>query len=95
MNLSPTVLQCAACAAIAIGAACFYLGAPNQLWRARPLPGRASLVAGAALLLLGAILWSQAVQLATAIFATLAMLMLLLIVFPCLGALRAIVRNAP
>lgn len=95
MNLSPEALQCAGCAAIAVAAACLYLGAPNQRWLSRPPPSRASFVVGAALALLGVALWSQSVQLSTAIFATLAMLMLFLIVFPCLAALRAIVRNAP
>jgi hypothetical protein len=95
MNLSPGALQFAACAAIATGAAGFYLGAQNQRWLSRPLPALWSGLAGAALLLLGVFLWSQVVQLSTAIFAALALIMLLFIVFPALGALRTLIRNAP
>jgi hypothetical protein len=95
MNLSPAAYQFAACVAIASGAASLYLGAPNQRWLSRRLPARLSRAAGAALLLLGVILWNEAVQLSTAIFATLVLTMLLLIVYPCVGALRSIVRKAP
>ncbi len=95
MNLSPATFQFAACVAIASGAASLYLGAPNQRWLSRRLPARLSRVSGAALLLIGVVLWSGAVELSTAIFATLVMTMLLLIVFPCLGALRTIIGNAP
>jgi len=95
LNLSPEALQFAACAAIATGVASLYLGAQNQRWLSRPLPGLWSGVAGAALLLLGVFLWSQTVQLSTAIFGTLVLVMLLFIAFPCLGALRTFIRNAP
>ncbi|MGD9540907.1 hypothetical protein [Methylocystis sp.] len=95
MNLSPAAYQFAACVAIASGAASLYLGAPNQRWLARRLPARASRAAGVALQLLGVVLWSEAVQLSTAIFATLVLTMLLLIVLPCLGVLRTILGNAP
>ncbi|WP_018406876.1 hypothetical protein [Methylocystis rosea] len=94
MILSPAAIQFAACAAIAAGAASLYLGAQNQRWLSRPLPGLWSGLAGAALLLLGAFLWSQVVQLSTAIFAALVFIMLLFIVFPALGALRTFIRNA-
>jgi hypothetical protein len=94
MNLSPAAVQFIAVVAIIAGAACFYLGAPNQRWLPRALHASSSLVAGAALLFLGVLVWSQAVQLSTAIFATLALTMLLFITFPFLGALRAVVRNA-
>ncbi len=95
MNLSPAAIQFAACAAIATGAAGLYLGAQNQRWLSRPLPAPWSGLAGAALLLLGVFLWSQVVQLSTAIFAALVLIMLLLIAFPCLGALRTLIRNTP
>jgi hypothetical protein len=95
MNLSHGALQFAACAAIATGAAGLYLGAPNQRWLSRPLPALWSGLAGAALLLLGVFMWSQTVQLSTAIFAAFVLIMLLLIVFPALGALRTFIRNAP
>jgi hypothetical protein len=95
MSLSPAAIQFAACAAITMGAAGFYLGAQNQRWLSRSLPGLWSGVAGAALLLFGVFLWSQVVQLSTAIFAALALVMLLFIAFPCLGALRTFIRNAP
>ncbi|MGJ0426111.1 hypothetical protein [Methylocystis sp.] len=95
MNLSPEALQLASSIAVATGAASLYLGAQNQRWLSRPLPGLWSGVAGAALLLLGVFLWSQTVQLITAIFGTLALIMLLFIAFPCLGALRTFIRKAP
>ncbi|PPC95535.1 MAG: hypothetical protein CTY36_12050 [Methylocystis sp.] len=95
MNLSPAAIQFAACAAIATGAAGLYLGAQNQRWLSRPLPALWSGLAGAALLPLGVFLWSQTVQLSTAIFATLVLIMLLFIVFPCVGALRTFIRKAP
>ncbi|MBM3577465.1 MAG: hypothetical protein FJX40_07330 [Alphaproteobacteria bacterium] len=95
MNLSPAAVTIAALVAIVAGAACFYLGAPNQRWLSRRLPAWPSRIAGAALLFLGVLLWSQVVQLSTAIFATLVLIMLLFIIFPCLGALRTVVRNAP
>ena len=95
MNLSPEALQFASCISVATGAASLYLGAQNQRWLSRPLPGLWSGVAGAALLLLGVFLWSQTVQLSTAIFGTLALVMLLFIAFPCLGALRTFIRKAP
>ncbi len=95
MTLSPAAFQLAAFVAITTGAACLYLGAPNQRWLSRPLSAWPSRVAGAALLLLSVFLWSRAVQLSTAIFVTLTLIMLLFIVFPCLGALRAVIRNAP
>ncbi|PPD10681.1 MAG: hypothetical protein CTY30_10045 [Methylocystis sp.] len=95
MNFSPAALQFTACAAITMGAAGFYLGARNQRWLSRPLPALWSGLAGAALLLLGVFLWSRTVQLSTAIFGTLALVMLLFIAFPCLGALRTFIRNAP
>lgn len=95
MNLSPEALQFASCIAVATGAASLYLGAQNQCWLSRPLPGLWSGVVGAAALLLGIFLWSRTVQLSTAIFGTLALVMLLFIAFPCLGALRTFIRNAP
>jgi hypothetical protein len=95
LNLSPEALQLASSIAVATGAASLYLGAQNQRWLSRPLPGLWSGVAGAALLLLGVFLWSQTVQLITAIFGTLALIMLLFIAFPCLGALRTFIRKAP
>ncbi|TLG75091.1 hypothetical protein [Methylocystis sp. B8] len=95
MNLSPAAVTIAALVAIVAGAACFYLGAPNQRWLPRRLPSWPSRVACAALLFLGVFIWSQAVQLSTAIFATLALTMLLFIIFPWLGALRTVIRNAP
>jgi len=95
MNLSPAAMQLAAGTAITMGAAGLYLGARNQRWLSRPLPGLWSGVAGAALLLLGVFLWSQVVQLSTAIFAALVLIMLLFIIFPALGALRTFIRNAP
>ena len=91
MNLSPAL---AACIVIASGAAGLYLSAQNQRLLSRALPARPSRVAGAALLLLGVILWSRTVQLSTAIFATLALIMVLLILFPCLGALRHVIGKA-
>jgi hypothetical protein len=94
MSLSPPAVQFAACVAIASGAASLYLSARNQRWLSRALPARPSRIVGVALVLFGAVLWSQAVQLSTAIFATLALTMLLLIVFPCLGALRTIAGSA-
>ncbi|MGD9657349.1 MAG: hypothetical protein AB7U61_06855 [Methylocystis sp.] len=95
MGLLPAAYQFAACVVIASGAATLYLGAPNQRWLSRRLPGRLSRAAGVALLFLGVILWSETVQLSTAIFATLALTMLLLIVYPCVGALRTFIGNAP
>ncbi|MGD9544276.1 MAG: hypothetical protein AB7F41_08480 [Methylocystis sp.] len=95
MNLSAATLQFAACIAIATGAVSLYLGAPNQGWLSRALPAWPSRVAGAASLLLGALLWRQTVELSTAIFATLALTMLLFIAFPCLAALRTVIGNAP
>jgi hypothetical protein len=95
LNLSPEALQFVSSIAVAMGAASLYLGAQNQRWLSRPLPGLWSGVAGAALLLLGVFLWSQTVQLTTAIFGTLALVMLLFIAFPCLGAVRTFIRNAP
>ena len=95
MSLSPAALQASALAAVITGSASLYLGAPNQRWLSRPLPASASRVAGAALLLLGVVLWSQTVRVSTAIFAALVLTMVLLIVFPSLGALRTIIRNAP
>ncbi len=95
MNLSPGALQFASCIAVVTGAASLYLGAQNQRWLSRPLPAPWSGLAGAALLLLGVFLWSQVVQLSTAIFAALVLIMLLFIVFPALGALRTFIRNAP
>jgi len=95
LNLLPEALQFASSIAVATGAASLYLGAQNQCWLSRPLPGLWSGVAGAALLLLGVFLWSETVQLSTAIFGTLALIMLLFIAFPCLGALRTFIRKAP
>jgi len=95
MNLSPATFQIAACIAIASGVASLYLGAPNKRWLSRRLPAWPSRAAGAALLILGVVLWREAVQLSTAIFATLVLTMLLLIVYPCVGALRTIIGNAP
>ncbi|MFO1103170.1 MAG: hypothetical protein U1E20_09740 [Methylocystis sp.] len=95
MDLSPAAFQSAACVAIASGAASLYLGAPNQRWLSRRLSAWPSRAAGAALLLLGVVLWRETVQLSTAIFAAFALTMLLFIIFPCLGALRTIVGKAP
>lgn len=95
MNLSPAAFQFGACVAIAAGAASLYLGAPNQRWLARRLPAWRSRVLGAALLLLGVVLWRAAVELSTAIFATLVLTMLCLMMFPCMGAIRTIIGKAP
>jgi hypothetical protein len=94
MSLSPAAFQASALAAVMTGAASLYLGAPNQRWLSRRLPAWPSRVAGAVLLLLGVVLWRETIQLSTAIFATLVLTMVLLIVFPSLGALRTIIRNA-
>lgn len=93
MNLSPAAVQLAAFVAITTGAASLYLGAPNQRWLSRALPAWPSRIAGAALLLLGGWLCGQTLQLSTAIFATLTLSMVLLILFPCLGALPILLRN--
>ncbi len=94
MHVSPAFIQFAACFAIATGVASLYLGAPNQRWLSRSLPARPSCVVGAALLVVGVVLWSQTVQLSTALFGALALSMILLVIFPCLGALRTIIGSA-
>lgn len=93
MNLSPATFQLAAFVAIATGAASLYLSAPNQRWLSRTLPAWPSRIGGMALLVLGGWLWGQTLQLSTAIFATLTLSMVLLILFPCLGALPVLLRK--
>lgn len=93
MNLSPAAVQLAAFVAIATGAASLYLSAPHQRWLSRPLPPRPSRIGGMALLWLGGWLWGHTLQLPTAIFATLTLSMVLLILFPCLGALPILLRR--
>ncbi|MEF3367605.1 hypothetical protein V3H18_13780 [Methylocystis sp. 9N] len=93
MTLSPATFQLAAFVAIATGAASLYLGAPHQRWRSRPLPALPSRIGGMALIVLGGWLWGRTLQLSTAIFATLTLSMVLLILFPCLGALPILLRR--
>lgn len=92
MNLLPAAVQLKAFVAVAAGAVCLYLGAPNQRWISRPWP-RPSRIVGAALVLLGGWLWGRTLQPATAIFVTLTVSMVLFILFPCLGALPILRRN--
>lgn len=75
------------------GAACLYLGAPRQLWLARPWPPAPSRIGGAALLLLGWLSWRTILHPATATFAALAAVMALFIAFPGLAALAAALRR--
>lgn len=101
MTLSPAAVQLAAFVVVTTGAASLYLSAPHQRWLSRPLPVWPSRIGGMALLVIGGWLWGQTLQLSTAIFATLTLSMVLLILFPCLGALPILLarlsigRNRP
>lgn len=80
----------------AAGCAGIYLASPNQRWRAAPWPvGRvkATRAAGALLLAAGLVAFLRTLQPAAAIFVFVHWLMLLFVLFPYLGALRAARRG--
>lgn len=70
------------------GAACFYLGSPNQTWRRKPLDSGLIVPAAAVLLVLGMGMWGLAMRPVTGFFVFLTLLMLLWVIFPFIGALR-------
>lgn len=69
------------------GCLAFYLAAPNQRWRARPLPARPARVAAALLLAGGLLALLRALQAVPAVFVLLTWMMLLWVLLPYLGAL--------
>lgn len=70
-------------------AAClgFYLALPHQRWLARPLRPRPARTAGGILLVVALALFCQALQPVVAVFVLAVWVMLLLMLFPYLGAL--------
>lgn len=77
----------------AAGCASFYLASPHQRWRAASWPARPGRWAGALLLAAGLVALLQGLQAAAASFVLLHWVMLLLVLFPYLGALMAMRRG--
>lgn len=69
------------------GGVVFYLGTRRQLWRDVPLPGGLSRVAACLLVGGGVLMLGRTASPATALFMTLSVLMLILILLPCLTIL--------
>lgn len=78
----------------AAGCASIYLASPHQRWRAAPWPAQPARWAGALLLPAGLIALLQGLQAAAASFVLLHWVMLLLVLFPYLGALMAARRGS-
>jgi hypothetical protein len=72
----------------AAGCASVYLASPNQRWRVAPWPAWPARAAGALLLAAGLIVLLQVLRPAAGSFVFVHWLMLLLVLFPYLGALR-------
>jgi hypothetical protein len=80
-------------AAALLGCTCLYLASHNQRWLASPWPARPARAGAAMLLVLGWILLAQYMQLLTATFTFLAVVMLALSTLPYIGALLTSRRN--
>lgn len=78
--------------AAALGCAALYLASANQRWRAHPLPTRPACGAGVALLAAGGVALGHAMQWLPALFTLVTWAMLLLALFPYLGALLTLRR---
>lgn len=86
-------VQLMAFSCTAMGSLFLYLSAPRQQWLEAPWPPLSSRIAGAALLVIGLLLWSVATHPVTAIFTSLTVTMTLLIVLPFASALPALLRR--
>lgn len=75
------------------GSACLYLASPNQRWWGTALPVMPARVAGAALIALAWLGLASAMQLLTASFVLITLLMLVFAVLPYVGALRGMRRE--
>lgn len=75
------------------GCACFYLASPNQRWRVTALQVMPARLAGAALIALAWLGLAGAMQLLTASFVLITLLMLVFAVLPYVGALRGMRRE--
>lgn len=73
----------------AAGCAAIYLASPHQRWRGKPWPAHPARWLGAVLLAAGLISLLQTMQAAAASFVLAHWLMLLFVLFPYAGALRA------
>ncbi|GEM_PF-1675301 len=76
-----------------VGCACLYLASPHQRWRTSPLPARPACAAGSVALLGSVFAFARAMAVAPAVFAFVAWVMLLLVVFPYVGAAFVIARR--
>jgi hypothetical protein len=72
------------------GCVALYLASPHQRWRARALPGRAARCSALVLLVAALAALCQSLFAATAVFVLLTWVMLLLALFPYLGAYLAL-----
>jgi len=73
----------------AMGCAFFYLSSPHQRWLAKPLPARPARAVAGCLSLAGLYTCTRAMDIVPAAFTFVTWVMLLLVVFPYLGALRS------
>jgi hypothetical protein len=69
-----------------VGCACFYLASPHQRWRAAPLPRRPARVAAGVLSLVSLFALTRAMNAVPAVFTFVTWVMVLLVVFPYVGA---------
>ncbi|MDX9844742.1 MAG: hypothetical protein RBT42_13430 [Aquabacterium sp.] len=74
------------------GCACLYLSSPHQRWRATPWPARPARAAGAALLLLGLLLFGRGMHATAATFSFVTCVMLTCTLLPYLGVLLSLRR---
>jgi hypothetical protein len=75
------------------GAASLYLASPHQRWCAAPLPARPARAVALALLMASPIAFSRAMQVVPAVFTFVSALMLLLVLFPYVGAALVALRR--
>jgi FtsH-binding integral membrane protein len=76
-----------------VGCACFYLSSSHQRWRSAPLPARPARTVAALLALASLFAFTRAMNTVPAVFAFVTSVMLLIVVFPYVGALVTIARR--
>lgn len=75
------------------GCASFYLASPHQRWRAAPLPAKPARAVALGLAVASLVAFLCAMRAAPAVFAFVSWVMLLLVVFPYVGALFTLRRE--
>ena len=90
--MNPLAIALALLAAFA-GTACFYLASPQQRWRAAALPARPAVGAGLALGAVSLAAFGSTMHLTTAVFTFAVWTMLLLVLFPYVGAVLFVARG--